>query len=405
MQASIDTALLRATSSRLVTLVGNLEVIATSLPDGIPADAWSGPAARALAMHLPAAREHIRRTAGKVQEMADTMNRLAASLDGIEVERKAAVSASSPLDPLGLTGLTEDAPINVRFELASRGDAAKRKAAEQLRSISGAVQLTAHIAYVPPVAVELEDSSGMSADEKRIIALDLAGVVDPTGVADVTSALLSLKTGDVVGALLSAVGVVPLLGDSAKLLKHSDDIKLLDRGADASRLVDDGSAAARGVTHGPNIFGALSNLDDLAEYTRIANRSFDAGGYLFLTDDLGRTVVASGRLRRLDVGRSGLETAIGKMGEATDHGGHLIGARFGGLGLPFNVVPQSQFINQSVYKTIENEWDRLLKGGSEIDVSVTTTYDQLGTIRPDGFLIEYSVDGVEQPAQYFLNQQ
>ena len=53
----------------------------------------------------------------------------------------------------------------------------------------------------------------------------------------------------------------------------------------------------------------------------------------------------------------------------------------------------------------ERGLEQLRKAGHTVDVKLTTTYDSLTTIRPDGFLIEYSVDGIEQPATYFLNQQ
>ena len=47
------------------------------------------------------------------------------------------------------------------------------------------------------------------------LGLDLVGIVDPTGAADVTSAFISLLRGDLLGAALSAASALPL-GDLAK---------------------------------------------------------------------------------------------------------------------------------------------------------------------------------------------
>jgi hypothetical protein len=50
-------------------------------------------------------------------------------------------------------------------------------------------------------------------------ALDLVGVVDPTGLADGASALISLSRGEWLNAAISAVSLVPYVGDMAKLGK------------------------------------------------------------------------------------------------------------------------------------------------------------------------------------------
>jgi hypothetical protein len=63
---------------------------------------------------------------------------------------------------------------------------------------------------------------GLSAEEQELLldiaqmALDLAGIVDPTPVSDGTSMVISLGRGDLAGAGISAIAMVPLLGDLAK---------------------------------------------------------------------------------------------------------------------------------------------------------------------------------------------
>lgn len=51
------------------------------------------------------------------------------------------------------------------------------------------------------------------------VALDIVGIFEPTPVADGTNAVISLVRGDWLGAGLSAAGMIPYVGDAAKLGK------------------------------------------------------------------------------------------------------------------------------------------------------------------------------------------
>jgi len=60
-------------------------------------------------------------------------------------------------------------------------------------------------------------------------ALDVAGVVDPTPISDAAGAALSLYRGDLIGAGLSLVSMVPYVGDAlAKTAKGARLIKKID---------------------------------------------------------------------------------------------------------------------------------------------------------------------------------
>lgn len=48
------------------------------------------------------------------------------------------------------------------------------------------------------------------------LALDVMGLLEPTPFADAANALISLGRGDYSGAALSALGVIPYVGDVAK---------------------------------------------------------------------------------------------------------------------------------------------------------------------------------------------
>jgi RHS repeat-associated protein len=65
-------------------------------------------------------------------------------------------------------------------------------------------------------------------DDILVAGLDIAGVLDPTGVADVAAASIEAKNGNYGSALLSGLGVIPYVGDVAKvgkIGKHTKTIK------------------------------------------------------------------------------------------------------------------------------------------------------------------------------------
>ena len=75
-----------------------------------------------------------------------------------------------------------------------------------------------------------------------------------------------------------------------------------------------------------------------------------------------------------------------------DHAGHLAGDRFGGSPELDNIVSQSQNVNLSQYKKIENQWAKAISEGKEVTVNVDIKYDGDG-LRPIEFNVEYTIDG------------
>lgn len=71
----------------------------------------------------------------------------------------------------------------------------------------------------------IEGWDDFSEEEKELLldlgqlALDLIGIVEPTPFADSTNAVVSITRGDWWGSLISAVGIVPYVGDLAKFGK------------------------------------------------------------------------------------------------------------------------------------------------------------------------------------------
>jgi hypothetical protein len=67
------------------------------------------------------------------------------------------------------------------------------------------------------------------------ISLDVIGIIEPTPFADGTNAVISLGRGDGLGAFLSAVGIVPYLGDLAKAGKLGKWAKTIDKAIDIAK--------------------------------------------------------------------------------------------------------------------------------------------------------------------------
>ena len=67
----------------------------------------------------------------------------------------------------------------------------------------------------------------LQGDEILLAALDIVGIVDPTGIADALSASLYAQQGDLVNAMVSGVGLIPYLGDFAKMFRMKNHFKIL----------------------------------------------------------------------------------------------------------------------------------------------------------------------------------
>lgn len=68
-----------------------------------------------------------------------------------------------------------------------------------------------------------------------IAALDIVGIVDPTGIADVAAATLEAQQGNYGSAILSGLGVVPLIGDLGKLGKIGKHVKTINNAIEAQQ--------------------------------------------------------------------------------------------------------------------------------------------------------------------------
>ncbi len=90
------------------------------------------------------------------------------------------------------------------------------------------------------------------------VGLSVVGIFDPTGLADGADALLSLGRKDYWGAGISALGIIPYLGDLAKIGKLPKLLKVIEKTVDVAKQSPDFAKVVRPLLE--NLKGTLSKL-------------------------------------------------------------------------------------------------------------------------------------------------
>jgi len=135
-------------------------------------------------------------------------------------------------------------------------------------------------------------------------------------------------------------------------------------------------------------------------YTLKPNENYDANGYSYETDKLGRITRCEGTLRSEDGKRNTAHQvrAGGEYRLENDEGGHLVGCRFGGSEKVDNLVPMDSHVNGVEYKELEDDWAAELDKGSTVDVKIQCRNSGDST-RPTDFIVKYKItdkDGFER---------
>ena len=115
----------------------------------------------------------------------------------------------------------------------------------------------------------------LQGDEILLAALDIVGIVDPTGIADALSASLYAQQGDLVNAMVSGVGLIPYLGDFAKMFRMKNHFKIL------SMAVESGAGAAKGGGRGlgnPFVGKSFEEIDHMFRMKGLEVKYFDPVG-------------------------------------------------------------------------------------------------------------------------------
>jgi hypothetical protein len=99
-------------------------------------------------------------------------------------------------------------------------------------------------------------TDGLSEEEKSLmldltqVGLSIAGIFDPTGIADGADALISLGRGDYWGAGISALGMIPYLGDLAKIGKLPKLVETVGKVIDLAKKSPKFAKAVGGLLEG-----------------------------------------------------------------------------------------------------------------------------------------------------------
>lgn len=125
----------------------------------------------------------------------------------------------------------------------------------------------------------------------------------------------------------------------------------------------------------------LFEKSDVGEYEYSENEfGKQANGSLLLSDEISRNAYNQRRVG-------------GEFRREDDDGGHLIGHRFCGSSDMENLFPQNRNFNRGAYKSLENEWERLLEEDKKVYVNIET-YNGNNVERPDSVMGHYIVEDV-----------
>lgn len=243
------------------------------------------------------------------------------------------------------------------------------------------------------------------------IGLDVVGLFDPTPISDGANGVISLLRGDWLGAGLSAVSMIPYIGDAAKLgklgkwgetvmkaveLAKTDSAFAQAVGPALKKISDAIGAAPQAVLDAlpQSARDTLTNMKrQIDELSAPAARSADeAAGAGVRTARSGSNEVtwnidANGRPTSAQATLSELQPSGTKRGKdeldaqdevrgrgiEDDDAGHIIGHRFMGDQGAANMFPQNFNFNRSAYKTMENEWAAWIDAGGTVKVNVALT--------------------------------
>ena len=99
------------------------------------------------------------------------------------------------------------------------------------------------------LGIDFKGSYALQGEDVLSAGLDIVGVLDPTGIADGLNAGLQAKNGDFLGAGISTLGLIPYIGDIAKVGKIGKDIKIINNAIDAVKVVNGNSKASQKAQH------------------------------------------------------------------------------------------------------------------------------------------------------------
>lgn len=182
-----------------------------------------------------------------------------------------------------------------------------------------------------------------------------------------------------------------------------------------SEEIEDNKTNTSEVQENPHqeiVDGKTYYYDDNGDLYRVDNKlapstKYEINGYKYETDDQGRIISASGKLKMRDPGYTRKMEKVqdyeGQDYQEGDDRGHLIGHQFGGSDRLENLVPQDAKINQNDFRNFECELSKEVKDGKDVEVVIEPIYEG-DSNRPVAIVVTYSIDG-EENVRIFPNSQ
>ena len=140
-----------------------------------------------------------------------------------------------------------------------------------------------------------------------------------------------------------------------------------------------------------------------------ANNQYEKNGYVYRTDESGRTKHISGELKlEKGVRNRVIQQEVRELGVDGDEGGHIIGVQFDGPPDAYNLFPQNAELNkgkwsESAWANMEREWVEALKFGKKVDISVDMRYEGHSK-RPAEIDVNYHISDGRKIEIIFRNQ-
>ena len=82
-------------------------------------------------------------------------------------------------------------------------------------------------------------------DDILVAALDIVGIFDPTGVADIAAAGIEFNNGNFWSGVASSLGVIPYIGDIGKVGKIGKHVKTIENAIDGVKTIENTASTSR----------------------------------------------------------------------------------------------------------------------------------------------------------------
>lgn len=189
-----------------------------------------------------------------------------------DADLKARIVEQGAVVYMGVLSTTD----GIGVTLLNRQDTLK-SLATAMRGVNNSVNLPTQMADAPPT------QAGLILDLTQM-TLDVIGIVEPTPFADITNTLISAGRGDALGAVLSAVGIIPYVGDLAKVGKLGKWAKTVSNAVELAAKNPEFLAKARPALEA--LQSALHSID----IKKLADVLPD--GVKAQADEIGKTISA-----------------------------------------------------------------------------------------------------------------